>query len=168
MEDIEKWYMRLLLTLAASFFWLYFPFNLPSYIFFRAAGTLYVVFELFFSIVGFFESYNMDKDIIWNVIGVFFLSIVVSPFIWPRLFVWPVLIMNLFILVGGVELICRNYERSLQFWDRSYDPDNKYVWVMEQGVFIFISTLFVVLLLPSAVHILRKTAWYNRVITIWK
>ncbi len=163
-SNISKWYMRLLLALASGFFWLHLIISFFSYhYFFRAPeGFLYIQFELFLQVTRDVYAYPANQDIFLGLLGGFFLLMAVVPALWPRIFIWPVVALNLFIFLGNIDLIWRNIEPSLLFWEKAYGPDYKYIWVAERSLFVFFSGVFTILLMPSAVRLVKKTGWYIR------
>ena len=154
MTDIGKWYMRLLLALASAFLWLHLLVSFLTNFFFRAEGFLFIQFNLVY-LAAYFVPHYVDENIFRALFAAFFLISIISPLIWPRIFIWPAIIINLFTFVGNIDLLWRYYERSLLPWPTSsYDPIYKYYWIVERGTFIFFSALFVILLLPSALKII--------------
>ena len=80
----------------------------------------------------------------------------VGPLLLPRVFIWPTMVINLFILIGSVDLLWNNYERAIIFWTNINTGYGKYGWIKEQLFFIFCALLFVGLLMPSICHIIKK------------
>ena len=163
MGNIEKWYMRLMLALVSVCPCIKLIAGYFSNIFFNAKGFIFLPFESFQYVLNY-----IDREFFWDILGVLILFMFIGPLIWPKKFIWPTVLINLFIVVGSADLLWRNYERAILFWTDLETGYGKYGWIKEQFFFLFLSALVVGLLLPSAVYLMRKTAWYNRVITIWK
>jgi len=151
-SDVRKWHMRLLLVLAIIYFYAQLFVGYFSNIFFNAEGFLFKPFELLLYIFSY-----IDEKAFWSIYGIFFLIIFVGPMIWPRIFIWPALIMNLFIFVGSADLLWKNYERAIIFWTNINTGYGKYGWIKEQLFFMFWAALFVALLLPSALRLVKGT-----------
>ena len=156
-SNIEKWYMRLVLTLASIFYSIHL---ITTYItfFFQPEGFINISNQL----LNYLHN-HVDGATFWTTYGVFFLIICLGSLALPRIFIWPAVIMNMFILVGSLELVWNNYERAIQFWAQSNTEYGQYTWVIDQVFFIFFSALFVALLMPSLINLGKHNSWLKRI-----
>jgi len=168
MWDIEKWYMRILLALSGGFLWFHLLMSVIINLFVREEGFLTYQFVPFGYIYRYLDSYNIHYDVFSALLGGFFLITVIGSLSRPRIFIWPVVAVNLFIFVGSIDLIWLNYKRPFLPAHTPYGTVDNYVWVEAREVLIFFSALFVILLMPAVFHLIKKTKWYNHVSAIWK
>ncbi|VAV88842.1 hypothetical protein MNBD_ALPHA02-80 [hydrothermal vent metagenome] len=174
MRDIEKWYMRGLLTLASVFIWAHLFISMVINLFFREAGFLnYQIMPMRY-LSRFLEYFNpsegvfISDSIFFGLMGIIFLITVIGPLRWPRMFIWPVIAVNLFVFVGSIELVWRNFMLSSMHASGPWGQFDEYDWAKIRGFFIFFSALFLALLTPAAINITKQANWYGGLTKVWK
>jgi len=162
MRDMRKWYMRLLLMLASAFMWFHLFISMFMNLYVREEGFLTYQLRPFIYLSNFLETYIFHGDVFKEVICVFALITIIGPLLWPRIFIWPVMAVNLFICVGSINLIWRHFMLSPLHGSGPWGTLDASDWLVVREFFIFFSGLFVALLLPAAVRLVKKSGWYQR------
>lgn len=151
--------MRILLALASAFLWFHLFMTLVINLFVREEGFLSYQFAPFVYLGRYFDSYNDPHDIFLYLLGIFFLLTIIAPLIRPRIFIWPVVVMNLFIIIGSIDLLWQNHVKPFPPASTPYGTMEEYFWIAGRGIFIFFSALFVAFLMPSVCHLIKKMKW---------
>lgn len=150
MSDIHKWYMRLLLAMISGLSCIQLLAGYFSNIFFNAKGFIFMPF---------YQLHEVSQDVgtanLEYIVSILLLVMFVGPLLLPRIFIWPAVIINLFIFVGSADLLWNNYERSIIFWTNINASYGKYGWIKEQLFFMFWAALFVALLMPAAWRLVK-------------
>ena len=161
--NIEKWYMRLLLTLAAFFIWFHLFISMVITLFSREAGFLnYQIMPMRY-LNRFLEYLNIvDDDVFLGVAGIIFLIMMIGSWRWSHIFIWPVLAVNFFICTGSIQLVWRHYMQFSTHLSGPWGQLDEYDWVIFRGFFIFFSALFIGLLMPAAWYQVGQAKWSHR------
>jgi len=162
MRDIRKWYMRLLLMLASAFMWFHLFISMFMSLYAREEGFLNYQLRPFIYLNNFLETYISNGNIIEGLFCVLALITIIGPLKWPRIFIWPVMAVNLFICVGSINLIWRHFMVSPLHGSGPWGTLDASDWLVVREFFIFSSGLFVALLLPAALHLVTQSGWYQR------